>query len=55
MTQSSGQDPLVHYSQHFSQAIHAMCSIHAVIMKGLIHAGKILELQLDAEEALNDE
>ena len=51
MTRSSGQDPPVHYGR----AVHAMCSIHAVITKGLIHAGKILELQLDAEEALNDE
>ena len=55
MTQSSGQDPLIHYSWHFSQTVHAMCSIHTVITKGLIHAAKISELQLDPEEALDDE
>ena len=55
MTWSSGQDPLIHYSWHFGWTVHLMCSIHTVITKGLIHAAKISELQLDPEEALDDE
>ena len=55
MTRSSGQDPLVHYGRHFGRTVHAMCSIHAVITKGLLHTTKITELELGPDEALNDE
>ena len=32
-----------------------MCSIHAIITKGIMHAVKIAELEVGPEEALNDE
>ena len=31
-----------------------MCSIHAVIVSGLLHAAKIAELELGPNEVLND-
>ena len=55
MIYSSGQDPLVHYGRHFGWTVHAMCSIHAIITKGIMHAVKIAELEVGPEEALNDE
>ena len=47
MIYSSGQDPHVHYGQHFGQTVHAMCSIHTIITKGIMHAAKIAELEVD--------
>lgn len=32
-----------------------MCSVHAVIVSGLLHAAKIAELELGPNEALDDE
>lgn len=51
---SSGADPLVHYGRHFGRTVHAMCSIHAVIVTGLIHAAKIAETELGVDETLDD-
>ena len=55
MTQSSREDPLVYYGWHFSQTVHATCSIHTVITKGLLHVAKIVESELGLDEALNGE
>ena len=51
---SSGADLLVHYGCHFGWTVHAMCSIHALIVTSLLHAAKIGELDLSSDEALDD-
>ena len=51
---SSGADPLVHYGHHFGLTVHTMCSIHALIVMGLLHAAKIGDLELSPDEVLND-
>jgi hypothetical protein len=33
-------DPLVHYRQHFGRAVHAMCSIQALLTNGILHMGE---------------
>ena len=51
---SSSADPLVHYGCHFGWTVHAMCSIHTLIVMGLLHATKIGESDLTPDEAPDD-
>jgi hypothetical protein len=51
---SSGADPLVHYGRHFGWTVHAMCSIHALIVTGLLYAAKIGESDLSPDEVLDN-
>ena len=51
---SSGADPLVHYGCHFGWTVHAMCSIHALIVTGLLYAARIEESDLSPDETLDN-
>ena len=45
-------DPLVHYGRHFGRAVHAMCSIQALLTNGMIRMGEegeVVEESLTAE------
>jgi hypothetical protein len=33
-------DPLVHYGRHFGRAVHAMCSIQALLTNGIVRMGE---------------
>jgi hypothetical protein len=45
-------DPLVHYGRHFGRAVHAMCSIQALLTNGILHMGEEGEV---VEESLTPE
>ncbi|KAF8228804.1 hypothetical protein L208DRAFT_1485369, partial [Tricholoma matsutake] len=49
---SRASDPLVHYRRHFSRAVHAMCSIQALLTNGILHMGEEGEV---IEESLTPE
>ncbi|KAF8227117.1 hypothetical protein L208DRAFT_1298352 [Tricholoma matsutake] len=49
---SCASDPLVHYGQHFGRAVHAMCSIQALLTNGILHMGEEGEV---VEESLTPE
>ena len=49
---SHASDPLVHYGRHFSRAMHAMCSIQALLTNGIIRMGEEGEV---VEESLTPE
>jgi hypothetical protein len=37
---SRAGDPLVHYGRHFGRAVHAMCSIQALVTNGIFRMGE---------------
>ncbi|KAF8221314.1 hypothetical protein L208DRAFT_1328528 [Tricholoma matsutake] len=45
-------DPFVHYGRHFSQTVHAMCSIQALLTNGIVRMGEEGEV---VEESLTPE
>lgn len=49
---SRASDPLVHYGRHFGRAVHAMCSIQALLTNGIVRMGEEGEV---IEESLTPE
>ena len=49
---SHTSDPLVHDERHFSRAVHAMCSIQALLTNSIVHMGEEGEV---VEELLTPE
>jgi hypothetical protein len=48
-------DPLVHYGRHFGRAVHAMCSIQALLTNGILRMGEegeVVEESLTLERVL---
>jgi hypothetical protein len=45
-------DPFVHYGRHFGRAVHAMCSIQALLTNGILRMGEEGEVE---EESLTPE
>ena len=45
-------NPLVYYGRHFSRAVHAMCSIQALLTNGILRMGEEGEI---VEESLTPE
>ncbi|KAF8221164.1 hypothetical protein L208DRAFT_1329803, partial [Tricholoma matsutake] len=50
---SRASDPLVHYGQHFGRAVHAMCSMQALLTNGILcmgEEGEVIEESLTPEQ-----
>jgi hypothetical protein len=45
-------DPLVHHGRHFGQAVHALCSVHTLLLNGILRAGERAD---DPEESFTPE
>jgi hypothetical protein len=36
-------DPLVHHGRHFGRTVHALCTVNALIVNGMLRMGELAE------------
>lgn len=41
-------DPLIHHGRHFGRTIHALCSVHSVILNGVLRLGELADEPLES-------
>lgn len=45
-------DPLIHHGRHFGRTVHALCSVHSVIVNGILRLGELAD---EPEESFTSE
>lgn len=41
-------DPLIHHGRHFGRTVHALCSVHSVILNGVLRQGELADEPLES-------